>query len=221
MTQESPPNENQPTALELKDLTVADVIRTVRRLKVSALALCIGVAASAIGGAMSYARALDSQKLDAMAAELATANAKLVANAKLASPKSFQSEFERFTHPGSGLKQVVQNIQEKKPDGLSTEDQVMASLLWQLKGQHGMAVFLTGDKSLVLRITSSGGSLDFQWDEVGNSLVTQLQGEGQPLSSERLAQLNSQLNVFGVAWLDPKQYVVRTLDGGTNFILDQ
>ena len=56
MTAELPQNETQPLALELKDLTVADLIRAVRRLKVSAFAVCLGTVASVICAAIGYAR---------------------------------------------------------------------------------------------------------------------------------------------------------------------
>ena len=219
MTTEPSPNDDQPSALELKDLTVSDVIRMVRRLKISALALCLGVAASVIGVAIGYARTLDSRKLDAMAADLETAKAKLAeANARSEDLKSFKHNFERFANPGVDLRRVVKDIQAQMPDGLSTDDEIMASLLWQVKGQHGVAVFLTGAKSLKVRVAFADGKVNLQWSEAGNSLVSQLQDEGQPMSPDRIARLNSQLNALGVARLDAEHYVVRTIDGGTEFI---
>ena len=69
-----------------------------------------------------------------------------------------------------------------------------------------------------MRVSFANGKTSLQWSEAGNGLVSRLQDEGQPISSDGLTRLNSQLNALGIAWLDAEHYAVRTTDGETKFI---
>jgi hypothetical protein len=109
---------------------------------------------------------------------------------------------------------LIPEILEENPDGIKTDAEAMASLLWQLKAQDGYAVFLSGNKLTSVQITNDGESFNFEWKR-GASVIPKILNRLSLSSDEAtVSQLNAEMNLIGVAWLREDNQIIRDIDGG-------
>lgn len=181
-------------AIDVSDLSLADVWRAVIRLKLSSIVLLIGI--------------------------LVTGGAALVGivkgryEPKLAEISAFSDAFAIQFADREVLEQVVTGVLEEKPDGLITYDEALGALLWQVKSQAGFAEFLSGERKTTVQVTFQGDSVEFEWAYGPNPLLYILPKIGLAPTEDRLAEFNAKLNLFGVAWVDEANRIVRSTEGG-------
>jgi hypothetical protein len=188
------PRSAATAAIDVRDLSLADVFHAVTRLKLSSLAFLIGLVIAVAGALAAFVRA---QYEPMIAKQEAFAN-------------SFAVQFaNRET-----LRKLVPAVLEEKPDGISTYKEALGSLLWQVKSQDGFAEFLSGPRKTSLQIRFDGESIALDWGHGTNPLMQILSNVGLEPTEERLAQLNADLNLLGAAWLDGSNHLVRGRDGG-------
>ena len=101
---------------------------------------------------------------------------------------------------------------------MDTDEEAMASLLWQAKSQSGYAEFLSGDTSQTFSVMVEGNSSSYSWEKRPNLLVQIMKDENQVPSFERVRQLNAEMNLLGVAWLSDDTHVTRGMDGGLRVV---
>lgn len=191
----SPPGSAEP--IDVKDLSPAKVWRAIMRLKFSSLAILLGLFVVGTGAIAGFVRAQYEARLAASAASVAFADA-------------FAIQFADH----QALKQVVPAVLVEQPNGITTYEEALASLLWQVKSQAGFAEFLSDEGSTAMQVTFTDDSMEFKWEHGANPLLQILPNAGLDPTKERLTQLNTELNLFGVAWLDGTNYIVRRTDGG-------
>ena len=109
---------------------------------------------------------------------------------------------------------LLPEILEENPDGIETDAEAMASLLWQLKAQDGYAEFLTGTKFASVQVTHDGDSFNFEWNRGSSAIPKILKRLSLPDDKETVFQLNSEMNLIGVAWLPGSNQIVRDTYGG-------
>ncbi|MEZ9235543.1 MULTISPECIES: hypothetical protein [unclassified Shewanella] len=103
---------------------------------------------------------------------------------------------------------------KETPDGIETDVEAMASLLWQLKAQDGYAEFLSGNTFTSVQITHDDESFNFEWNRGASAIPKILKRLALPADEATVTQLNAEMNLIGVAWLPDSNQVVRDLDGG-------
>lgn len=185
-------------AIDVRDLSLADVWRALTRLKLTSLAFLIGLL---LTGALAVAEFVRAQY-----------------EPKLATSAAFADAFAIQFADREALHQLVLAILDEHPDGFTTPEEALGSLLWQVKSQSGFAEFLSGGRKTAMQVTFNEDSMNFEWDHGPNPLLQILSAEGLEPSEERLSQLNAELNLLGVAWLDAANYVVRGTDGGLSVV---
>lgn len=183
--------------IDVKDLSPAKVWRAIMRLKFSSLAILLGLFVVGTGAIAGFVRAQYEARLASSTASVAFADA-------------FAIQFA----DRQALQQVVSAVLEEQPDGITTREEALASLLWQVKSQAGFAVFLSGERRTALQVTFTDDYMEFEWDSGANPLLQILPNVGLEPTEERLTQFNAELNLLGVAWLDGTNYIVRGTDGG-------
>lgn len=188
----SPPDSAE--AIDVRDLSLADVWRAVMRLKFSSLAILLGLFVVGTGAIVGFVRAQYEPRL--------------------ADSAAFADAFAIQFVDRQALQQVVSAVLEERPDGITTYEEALASLLWQVKSQAGFAVFLSGERRTAMQVTFTDDSMEFEWDSGANPLLQILPNVGLEPTEERLTQFNAELNLLGVAWLDGTNYIVRGTDGG-------
>jgi hypothetical protein len=109
---------------------------------------------------------------------------------------------------------LIPEILEENPDGIKTDAEAMASLLWQLKAQDGYAVFLSGNKLTSVQITNDGESFNFEWNRGASVIPKTLNRLSLPSDEATVAQLNAEMNLIGFAWLREDNQIIRDIDGG-------
>lgn len=198
---DSPPNSSPPKpasstreVIDVRDISLIDVWHAAARLKLSSLAFLIGLA---VVGAVTIRETVKSQY-----------------EPELAKLSAFSDAFAIQFANREVLQQLVPVVLEEDPEGLSTDEAALASLLWQVKSQDGFAEFLSGERKTTVQVTFKDDSLDLEWDHGPNPLLQVLPAIGVAITEERLGQLNSELNRLGAAWCDKENYIVRSTDGG-------
>ena len=134
-------------AVDIKDITLGDLLVFAKRLKISSLILIVSTVALALPvtfGAGVASRYLSSE------------------------PPKFQFT-ENFVDRDI-LSHLVSAILEESPDGIETEAEAMASLLWQVKAQDGYASFLSGEDFMSVQVTHSEDHFNFEWNQDKSAL---------------------------------------------------
>jgi hypothetical protein len=122
------------------------------------------------------------------------------------------------------LRAIASSIAKDKPDGLSSDFEIVASLLAQVRGTRGEAHFLAGEKDHVLTIIRGDGAFNFEWD-VSDSIVRRIAKDaGYELTDEQLQVANSNLNWAQFTYLDDAMkhaVIYRDIDGTLALVLVQ
>lgn len=179
--------------IDIKDLSVGQILSSIRRLKLGSLIWLIGSIVVVI---------------------LATYGAGATSNlGKSKAPVFIQHFTENFVDREHMILLLPEILQEK-PDGIETDAEAMASFLWQLKAQDGYAEFLSGDKFTSVQITNDGESFNFEWNRGASAIPKILNRLSLPADEATVVQLNAEMNLIGVAWLPGNKQIVRDIDGG-------
>lgn len=201
-----PQEKSEP--IDIKTLSIGDVMHGIKRLKVSSALYLVGSFAAMIS--LVWTIALSR----AGPTEQDLQNRELVA----AQNRFHDEEFPiRFIDRGV-LMALVTDVLDEEPDGLLTVEEGIASLLWQVKSQSGFAEFLCGDRSISVQVTFAQDSINFEWTRQDNVVHKILRNIGLAPDEATITQLNSELNILGAAWIDDDQYIVRGHDGGLALI---
>lgn len=104
-------------------------------------------------------------------------------------------------------------------DGLFSEDEVIASLLWQLKSQKGFASFLHGDTMETVQVSFKSGNSDLDWKTVNNPVPLILSHVNSPVQYD-IKTINEMTNTNGMAILDNNHSIVRDFKGGLSLIAE-
>ena len=193
--------------LDHEDFTIGQILRALGRLKLKSAVGLAGILAVAGGGVYTLGVANGSSA--------ARSDAHVMAGAAAV---EFADGFAVQFVDRQVLQALVPDIQSESPDGLGSYEEVMASLLWQVKSQNGFAEFLSGEKSIAVDVSFEEESVQLDWDRRSNLLLRIADNVGVALDDSSLRQLNAELNVLGVAWLDEFNYVVRGVDGGLRVV---
>jgi hypothetical protein len=184
-------------SVDIKDLSVGDLIKSVKRLKISS---AIWIVSSII--------------ILIVASYGAGVSSKLFASKTPVFTPLFTESFVDKEH----LLLLLPEILEETPDGIETDAEAMASLLWQVKAQDGYAEFLVGKKFTSVQITYSDNSFKFEWKK-GNSAIPKILNRlSLPADDNVIAQLNAEMNLIGVSWLPENNQIVRDIDGGLSLV---
>ena len=77
-----------------------------------------------------------------------------------------------------------------------------------------MTLFLTGTEFVSVQVTHDGDSFNFEWNHGSSAIPKILKRLSLPDDEETVSQLNSEMNLIGVAWLPGSNQIVRDIDGG-------
>ncbi len=188
--------------VDIKDITIADIFNSIKRLKLSSVIWLGTILVVLISGAYSFGVA--SNWLSAMPPEIDSTE-----NQPAFTPLFTESFVDRNT-----LQLLIPDILDLSPDGIETEAEAMASLLWQIKAQDGYAQFLTGTTFVSVQITYADDAFNFNWTSGSNVIPKILKQLSFTISDDIVAQLNAEMNLMGVAWLPENNQIVRDIDGG-------
>ena len=204
--------------VDVRDIAVVDLFRAMSRLKLSSVVFLIGVAVTAVGSTGTLA----SRFLPKLAGGAATQLTQPLTTDGTGSSllQGLEEGFVLRFADRSVLQALVREVLEEQPDGLSSSEEAMASLLWQVKSQGGFAEFLTGDRSVSLQVRYPEDGVEFDWDHGPNVVLKILANLGYEPEPDRLRQLNAELNLLGVAWVDEGNTIVRAPDGGLALVGD-
>lgn len=187
--------------VDIKDLSVGDILSSLKRLKLGSLIWLIGSIIALLVGAYGVGAA---SKID-WTGDL---------NSQKADSTVFTQHFTEKFVDREVLTLLVPEILEEKPDGLETEAEALASLLWQLKSQDGYAQFLKGNEFVSVQVRHDGESFNFEWQRGSSVIPKILTRFSLPVDDANVAQLNAELNLTGVAWLPGYDQIIRDIDGG-------
>ena len=179
--------------VDIKDLSVGQILSSIRRLKLGSFIWLVGsvvVLGVSIFG-FGVASSLGKSK----------------------APVFIQHFTENFVDR-EYLALVLPEVLGEKPDGIDTEAEAMASLLWQLKAQDGYAEFLSGNEFTSVQITNDGDSFNFEWNRGASAIPKILNRLSLKTDEATITQLNAEMNLIGVAWLPGSDQIVRDIDGG-------
>jgi hypothetical protein len=180
-------------SIDIKDLSVADILSSLKRLKLGSIIWVVSsivvviVAVFGAGAASKIGKSKDPLFI-----------------------QHFTEDFVDREH----LVLLLPEIMEESPDGIETDAEAMASLLWQLKSQDGYAQFLKDSEFFSVQVTHDGDSFNFEWDRGASAIPKILNRLSLPIDEDSIAQLNAELNLIGVAWLPGSDQIVRDVDGG-------
>lgn len=205
MTNETSDKAPDESPLDVKDWTVLDLLRGIRRLKLVALATVLGLLGAPYAAMWAYLH--QHYKVQIERLEL-----------REAARAEFGDRFATSLANKDTLARLLPSLRSGDPDGVLDDEQVMASFLWQVKSQEGFAQFLSGDRSHSVNVMFEAGSTSFKWQDSPNLLVQILKDEMQPHDPATVSRLDRQMNLLGVAWLDNGTYVVRGLSGGLSVV---
>jgi hypothetical protein len=189
--------KDTPKSVDIKDLSVGDLIKSVKRLKISSAISIVSFIIILI--VASYGAGVSS--------ELFTSKTPVFT-------PLFTESFVDKEH----LLLLLPEIIEETPDGIETDAEAMASLLWQVKAQDGYAEFLTGKKFTSVQITYSDNSFKFEWKKGNSAIPKILKRLSLPADDNVIAQLNAEMNLIGVSWLPENNQIVRDIDGGLSLV---
>ena len=185
--------------VDIKDLTISDLIKFAKKLKISSLMWIISTTVIFFSGAYGAG----------------------VASTYFRSDKPvFEQAFADFVDRQI-LVPLLSNVLQYSPDGIRTESDATLSLLWQLKSQDGYAQFLSGTDFVSVQITQSDDGFELEWED-GDSLIPKILADlSLPADHDAITQFNSELNLLGVAWLSDSHYVVRNVEGGLQVVVTE
>lgn len=195
---------NEP--IDIKDLTVGNILYSIKRLKLGSLLWLTGTTIAVL--VATYGAGVSS-KIDWSSQGAGSEGAN-----KTVFIQHFTEKFVDREH----LALLIPEIFEESPDGIETDAELMSSLLWQLKAQDGYAQFLKADKFISVQVTYDGDSFNFEWDHGSSAIPKILNRFSLPVNKDSIAQLNAELNLIGVAWLPGSIQIVRDLDGGLSVV---
>lgn len=195
--------------IDIKDLSVGDVLSSMKRLKLGSLLWLLGSATALLVAAYGAGSA---SKIDW---EVRTLEAE-----KLKNPVFVQHFTENFVDR-ENLTLLIPEILEESPDGIETDAEAISSLLWQLKAQDGYAQFLTANEFFSVQVTHDGENFNFEWDRGASVIPKILNRLSLPSDEGTISQLNSEMNLIGVAWLPGSDQIVRDVDGGLALVRKQ
>ncbi len=179
--------------VDVKDLSIGDIFRSIKRLKLSSAIWIVTSFIVLISGAFSAG----------------ASNSYFSQKKQVFTPLFTENFVDR-----ESVLLLLPEILEEAPDGLETDAEAMASLLWQLKSQDGYAQFLSGNQYVSVQISYTDNNFNFKWDS-GKSVIPKILNRlSIPVDELTLAQLNAELNLVGVAWLPDNNQIVRDIDGG-------
>jgi hypothetical protein len=111
--------------VDVKDLSIGDIFRSIKRLKLSSAIWIVTSFIVLISGAFSAG----------------ASNSYFSQKKQVFTPLFTENFVDR-----ESVLLLLPEILEEAPDGLETDAEAMASLLWQLKSQDGYAQFLSGNQ---------------------------------------------------------------------------
>ena len=115
---------------------------------------------------------------------------------------------ERFTEHYSDLVNprtlgaLARNVRKYEPDGLVSIDDIVVSLLSQVRASGGSANFLNGDKAVTLTINFLDGGMEFDWKEKESLIPRIFHDAGYPAMAAHVRDANIALNRAGFFVLD-------------------
>lgn len=180
-------------SIDIKDLSLGEILSSIKRLKLGSSiwlvssVVVIGVAIFGAGVASNIGKSKTPVFI-----------------------QHFTANFVDREH----LILLIPEVLEEKPDGIETEAEAMASLLWQLKAQDGYAEFLTGHEFTSVQVSYDGESFNFEWNRGASAIPKIMNRLSLPADESTIAQLNAEMNLIGVAWLPGSNQIVRGVDGG-------
>ncbi len=181
-------------AVDVRDISIGDVLRGIARLKLSSIVILLGIAVAIVSSTATFVAARYVPRLNEI--------------------ERMQEAFALRFADRSVLQSLGPEVLEEQPDGLATYEEAMASLLWQVKSQAGFAEFLAGDRSVSVQVHYADDGIEFEWDHGSNVVLKILANLGYEPEADRVTQLNAELNLLGVAWVDAENTIVRHPDGG-------
>ena len=179
--------------IDIKDLSLGQVISSFKRLKLGSLIWL--VSSIFVLGVAIFSAGVSS-------------------NIGKAKAPVFTQHFTENFVDREHLILLLPEILEEKPDGIETDAEAMGSLLWQLKAQDGYAEFLNGNEFTSVQITKDGDTFNFEWNRGLSAVPKILNRLSLPSDEATVAQLNAEMNLIGVAWLPGSDQIVRDIDGG-------
>lgn len=189
--------KDEPKSVDIKDISVGDLIKSAKRLKISSAIWIFSLIIFLLAG--SYGAGVSSNLFSSKA-------------------PVFTPFFTESFVDKEYLLLLLPEILEEVPDGIETDAEAMASLLWQVKAQDGYAEFLSGKKFISVQIMYSDNSFKFEWKR-GNSVIPKILNRlSLPTNDNTIAQLNAEMNLIGVSWLPDNNQIVRDIDGGLSLV---
>lgn len=198
-------DNNEEKSLDVESITIGKLLSSIKRLTVSSIAFLVGLLMAVSFSVYNFVLVKYDEKVEQCVSELEESK-----KVKTVFTHAFG---ERFVEREL-LQTLLPSVKKLQADGVETDGEALASLLWQLKAHDGYAEFLTGDMYNSVRVSADEESFNFEWDSGASVVTDTLVRLGYDPTIDRVAQLNAELNLLGVAWVDDSYYFVRALDGG-------
>jgi hypothetical protein len=207
-----------------QDLTPIALLRFARRWTVQSWLFVLGILIAIVCGSWSAGYAYRAGTLPEVAYALEGSDGSPRAERlRREQVDSFSQDYGNLVDWRT-LRVIASSIAKDKPDGLSSEFEIAASLLAQIRGTRGEAHFLAADKDHALTIVRGDGAFSFEW-EVSDSIVRRIAKDaGYDLTDEQLQVANSNLNWAQFTYLDDAMkhaVIYRDLEGTLGLIMQQ
>ena len=210
---------------ELTRLTLGQFLSLVRKFSLGSWILCLSIVCGFAGGMFAFGYSYSAGNLPALFYPPVISEGKsYIENTHDGVDEENKEEFIKFysdfTDWGT-LQTLARGILEDKPDGLNTVDEIIVSLLYQVKSSGGMATFLMEETELTMQVFVIEDGFSFEWERKPSFIRRIFEDAGYSPNLEDIRNANSHLNKDGIFYIDErkKKVIYRDSDGSLGLVL--